>query len=171
MSKAKNASKNMRIWHRYLGFFLAGIMSVYAVSGIILIFRDTNFLKKEHIIEKQLEANISADSLSKALGFRRLEVISIEGNTFTFQNGTYNSNTGEAVYSIKRLPFILNQMTHIHKSKSGDPLFFLNIFFGGSLLFFVISSFWMFMPSSKMFVKCMYFTGGGVVLTLLLLFI
>ena len=27
----------MRTYHRYLGFFLAGIMAVYAISGIILV--------------------------------------------------------------------------------------------------------------------------------------
>ena len=31
-----------RILHRYLGFFLAGIMMIYAVSGITLIFRNTD---------------------------------------------------------------------------------------------------------------------------------
>jgi uncharacterized iron-regulated membrane protein len=43
-----DVSKNMRIYHRYLGFFLAGIMAIYSVSGIIMIFRDTDFLKKEN---------------------------------------------------------------------------------------------------------------------------
>lgn len=33
----------MRVYHRYLGFFLAGIMAVYAISGVVLIFRDTDF--------------------------------------------------------------------------------------------------------------------------------
>lgn len=38
--------KRMRIYHRYLGYFLAGIMAVYAISGLTMIFRDTDFLKK-----------------------------------------------------------------------------------------------------------------------------
>lgn len=40
-------STKMRVYHRYLGFFLAGIMAVYALSGIILIFRETPLLKRE----------------------------------------------------------------------------------------------------------------------------
>ena len=40
-------SKKARVWHRYLGFFLAGIMAVYAVSGVVMIFRNTDFLKQE----------------------------------------------------------------------------------------------------------------------------
>jgi hypothetical protein len=43
----------MRIYHRCLGYFLAGIMAMYAISGITLIFRETNFLKQEKQIEKQ----------------------------------------------------------------------------------------------------------------------
>jgi uncharacterized iron-regulated membrane protein len=45
MSK-KKTSGTMRIFHRYLGFFLSGIMTVYALSGVVLIFRDSDFLGK-----------------------------------------------------------------------------------------------------------------------------
>ena len=37
------AKLTMRILHRYLGFFLAGIMAVYALSCTVMIFRDTDF--------------------------------------------------------------------------------------------------------------------------------
>jgi uncharacterized iron-regulated membrane protein len=50
MAIKKSLSIRMRIIHRYLGFFLSGIMAVYALSGIVLIFRDTDFLKQEKII-------------------------------------------------------------------------------------------------------------------------
>jgi len=46
--------QKMRVIHRYLGFFLAGIMAVYALSGIIMIFRETDFLKQEVVAERQL---------------------------------------------------------------------------------------------------------------------
>jgi uncharacterized iron-regulated membrane protein len=36
-------SLKVRIIHRYLGYFLAGIMTMYALSGSLLIFRRTNF--------------------------------------------------------------------------------------------------------------------------------
>jgi uncharacterized iron-regulated membrane protein len=51
MSKS-TLNTNMRIYHRYLGFFLAGIMAVYAISGVVMIFRDTDFLKSERTVEK-----------------------------------------------------------------------------------------------------------------------
>ena len=45
MNNQKSTQFYMRIIHRYLGFFLAGIMTVYALSGVLLIFRSTDFLK------------------------------------------------------------------------------------------------------------------------------
>ncbi len=38
MKSNKDIRTAMRLIHRYLGFFLAGIMAVYALSGIIMIF-------------------------------------------------------------------------------------------------------------------------------------
>ena len=45
----KNTRTTMRLLHRYIGYFMAGIMAVYAISGVLLIYRDTDFLKKEKI--------------------------------------------------------------------------------------------------------------------------
>ncbi|MEQ8242450.1 MAG: hypothetical protein RLO12_09075 [Fulvivirga sp.] len=161
----------MRVIHRYLGFFLAGIMAVYSLSGIVLIFRDTDFLKQEKIITKSIETNVSGEEIGQKLGVRNFSIEKEEGNLVYFGNGTYDKSTGEANITVKSLPYVLDKMTHMHKAKSGDALFFLNIFFGLSLFFFVISSFWMFMPKTSVFKKGMYFTAGGVVLTLILLFI
>ncbi len=161
----------MRVIHRYLGFFLVGIMTVYALSGVIMIFRDTDFLKHEKQVTKQLKSNAQPDELGKLLQMRDLKIDKEEGNTLYFKNGTYDKSTGTANYTVKELPYFVDKMTHLHKAKSADPLFFFNIFFGISLLFFVISSFWMFMPSTSTFKKGMYFTIGGIVLTLILLFV
>lgn len=171
MSNNQSFSFNMRVIHRYLGFFLVGIMAVYAMSGIVLIFRETDFLKNEKQITKQVKANVQPEELGKLLQMKDLKIDKEEGNILFFKNGTYDKNTGTAQYKVKELPRILDKMTHLHKAKSADPLFFFNIFFGLSLFFFVISSFWMFMPNSSTFKKGMYFTIGGIVLTLILLFI
>ncbi|MBL7813602.1 MAG: PepSY domain-containing protein [Saprospiraceae bacterium] len=161
----------MRVIHRYLGFFLAGIMAVYSISGIILVFRDTDFLKHEKQVTKQVKPNAQPDELGKMLQIRDLKIDKEEGNTLFFKNGTYDKVTGTANYTVKELAFVAEKMTHLHKAKSGDKLFFLNIFFGVSLFFFVISSFWMFMPSTDIFKKGMYFAIGGIILTLILLFV
>jgi len=168
---ANNLGQKMRVIHRYLGFFLAGIMAVYALSGIVLVFRQTDFLKRTHHFEKQLAPNIAKSELGKAIKIKRLKIEKEEGNIYHFKNGTYNKQTGMAIYSQKKLPYVMDRMTHLHKATTNDPLYFLNIFFGTSLLFFVISSFWMFIPSSSIFKKGLYFTLAGIVLTLILLFI
>lgn len=164
-------SYKMRVIHRYLGFFLVGIMAVYSISGIILIFRDTDFLKTEKAITKQVKPNAQPDELGKMLQIRDLKIDKEEGNILYFKNGTYDKTTGTANYKVKELPFIVDKMTHLHKAKSADKLFFFNIFFGLSLFFFVISSFWMFMPNTDVFKKGLYFTIGGIILTLILLFV
>lgn len=171
MALKSSASTNMRIIHRYLGFFLCGIMAVYALSGILMIFRDTDLLKKEKQIVKSIAPNLEENTIGEAIGLRQLKIKKTEGNIVYFENGTYTKSTGQAVYTVKELPYLLGKMTKLHKAKSAEPLFFLNIFFGLSLLFFVISSFWMFAPKSSIFKKGLYFTFAGVVLTLVLLFI
>lgn len=54
---------------------------------------------------------------------------------------------------------------------SGYPLFWLGIFFGVSLLFFAVSALWMFRPTTSVFKKGMYFTIGGIALTIISLFV
>ncbi len=160
----------MRIYHRYLGFFLAGIMAMYAISGIILIFRDTDFLKKEKQISKQLKPGLEVADLGKAIRNSNLTIDSVSGDVQLFKGGSYNTKTGAVNYTIKTLPALVEKLTHLHKASTKEPLYYLNIFFAVSLLFFVISSFWMFMPKTTIFKKGLYFTLAGIVLTVVLLF-
>lgn len=166
-----STSFTMRTLHRYLGFFLAGIMAVYALSGVLLIFRDTDFLKSEQTVEERITPNVKNEDLAKALRFRRLNVEKEEGDMVFFRNGDYNRKTGVAHVTTKELPYVLDKMCHLHKASTDDPLYYLNIFFGFSLLFFVISAFWMYMPKTKIFKKGILFTLGGIILTLVLLFV
>ena len=53
----KKAGVYFRIIHRYLGFYLVGIMAVYSVSGITLIFRRTDTFKKVTEVKTQLTPN------------------------------------------------------------------------------------------------------------------
>lgn len=167
----RKTEEKMRTYHRYLGFFLAGIMAMYAISGIVLIYRNTDFLKKEVAVEKTIKPNIKANEVGKALKIKHFKLQKEEGNMVHFEGGTYDRKTGVANYTEKKLPFVLDKMTKIHKATSSQPLYFLNIFFGAALLFFVVSAFWMFRPSAPIFKKGIYFALGGLVLTLILLFV
>jgi hypothetical protein len=166
-----NVNNKMRVYHRYLGYFLAGIMAVYSISGITMIFRDTDFLKQEKLVERQLKPNIKNEELGRELRMRDFKIEKEEGDLLYFKQGTYNKSTGVAQYTTKELPFVVEKLTKLHKAESKNPLFFLNVFFGLSLFFFVVSSFWMFLPGTDVFKKGAYFALAGVVLTLLMIFV
>lgn len=166
----RELSLKFRVLHRYLGFFLAGVMAIYAISGIIMIFRETNFLKKETVETRQLEPNLTGGELSPKLRMG-VKVEKTEGDVLYFKEGNYNKATGVAIVTKMKLPFVLEKMERLHKATTDSPLYFFNIFFGLSLLFFVLSAFWMFLPSMPIFKKGIYYAIGGIVLTLIMLFL
>ena len=169
--KVKDKKNYFRIIHRYLGFYLAGIMAVYSISGVSLIFRKTDAFKKVVETTKTISPNLSVKDLESTLKIKNLYVNSIEGNIVYFDKGRYNKQTGEVVYSKKEIPFFLKKMQTLHKATTKSPVYWLNIFFGISLLFFVISSFWMFLPSTSVFKKGIYFSLAGILMTIIILFI
>lgn len=171
MDKIKDTRTFMRITHRYLGYFLAGIMVVYSLSGILLVYRDTDFLKKETKINKVLQKNLTEKELGKEIKIKGFEVEKTENGIMFFKQGTYNTTTGQVNYTKKELPYVLDKFTKLHKSQSKDKFSPLNAFFGISLFFFVISSFWMFNPKTKAFKRGMYYAAAGLVLAIILVFI
>ncbi|MEI8109464.1 MAG: hypothetical protein WCH59_00615 [Chitinophagia bacterium] len=166
---ASQLNQQMRIYHRYLGFFLAGIMLIYSLSGIVLIFRNTDFLKQEQLTTKKLEPNASEAVLKEQLKIKDFFIEREENGIVYLKNGEYNKATGIATIRVKELPKFLNKLTQFHKAKTGERFYYMNIFFGLSLFFFVISSFWMFMPNTTIFKKGMYFVLAGIALAVILL--
>ena len=160
-----------RILHRYLGYFLAGVMMVYALSGITLIFRKTNTFKVSIEKEMTVAPGLDAIGLGKVLRIRNLTPIDNDGSLMVFEQGVYNTITGEADYTVKELPYWLDKLTHLHKATTEDPLYYFNIFFGLALLFLAISSFFMFAKSSLIFRKGLWFTLGGIILVLIMLYV
>lgn len=161
----------MRVYHRYLGFFLAGILAIYSISGIVMIFRNSDAFKVTKQIEETLKSGLNAQQLGQEIRIKGLQVNEQIGDVMIFDQGNYNSSTGAVSYSRKELPLLLDKMTHMHKATTNSPLFFMNIFFGLCLFFFVLSSFWMFMPGSDVFKKGLYFTLAGVILMLIMVFL
>ncbi len=167
----RKSENTFREFHRYLGFFLAGIMAVYAISGIVLTFRNTDYMKSDVEVREELEPNLTAEELGGKLPIRGLTVNRQEGNMLYFEQGSYNASTGEAVFTVKRLPVVLERMNNLHKMHSGNPLFWLGIFFGIALLFFAFSAFFMFPPKASVYKKGLYFAGAGILLTIVLMFV
>lgn len=169
--KRKSFSYYMRVLHRDIGFFLIGLTAIYCISGVILIYRDTNFLKNEKVIEKQLKPNLKESELSDALGLRKFKVIRNDGKTIIFNEGTYNTTAGVARYSLQEPPAWLKSFNKLHMTSSkGSAAAFATIF-GVLLLFMAISSFWMFKPNTKHFRRGIYLAGAGLVFAIVLLLV
>ncbi len=164
-------NSRFRIFHRYLGFFLAGIMIIYALSGIVMIFRKTDAFKITKHKTVELAPNLPSNEIGRALRMRDLKVSEETEALITFENGTYNKVSGEADYTVKELPPLIQKFEQLHKATTNSPLFFLNIFFGSSLLFFAISAFFMFARTHKNFKKGVYVSIAGVILALIMLFV
>jgi uncharacterized iron-regulated membrane protein len=150
----RNLSNKVRVIHRYLGFFLAGIMFVYALSGITLTFRDKDYFKKPIEVEKTIEKGL--ENLPNIKGAYNIK---------------YNSETGDLSYTQMQPPKILGALEKMHKATSSTPLYFLNVFFGISLLFFVFSAYWMFLPQTDVFKKAIYYTIAGIALTFIMILV
>lgn len=160
-------NSTFRVYHRYLGFFLAGIMIIYALSGTIMIFRTTNFLKMEKHVTKELTPGLSGEDLGKALFMRNFKVVSENDQSINFAQGTYNKSTGTAEYTVNELPTALQKLESMHKATTNSPLFFMNIFFGVSLLFFSVSAFFMFAKTAKVLKKGIYVAAAGLIFAIL----
>lgn len=165
----KSINHCVRSLHRDIGFFVIGLTIIYSISGIVLTYRDTNFLKYERIVEKTLSPNMEASELGKALHLRDFKVLKNEGEIEYFQNGTYNKVTGLVKYSEKKLPPILNKFNNLHKSSSRNLMHLFSTIFGILLLFLAISSFWMFKTKTKLFRRGIYIASSGVVFAIILL--
>ncbi len=167
---SKKSQDTFREFHRYLGYFLAGIMFIYALSGIVLTFRNTDFLKYDYPVEKIIESGLSEEELGPTIGMR-INIEQTLDNKIIFKEGYYDKSTGETKYIHHRHPMFFEKMNKLHKMTAANPLFWLAIFFGISLMFFSVSAFFMFKPSAPVFKKGMYFAVAGAVLTIVLLLV
>ena len=156
----------VRKYHRLLGFFLAGIMMIYACSGVLLIFRNTEFLKVEQTVERQLSPGLEAGDLGRALRLRGFEVTADNDQQILFNQGRYDKLSGVATVHRTDYPLPVKKLVNLHKANSDSPLFFMNMFFGAALLFFAISSFFMFVPKLPVYKAGLRFALAGFVVAL-----
>ncbi|WP_336624376.1 PepSY-associated TM helix domain-containing protein [Draconibacterium sp. IB214405] len=167
--KKKTVPQIMRSLHRDIGFLMIGMTLIYAVSGIILVYRDTDFLKSEKTITRQLEPNLEPEQLGMQLHQRFFKVEKTEGEIVYFGNGTYNKTTGEAVYSSVSLPSFLNKINGLHKASSQSKTHWFTTIFGVLMLFLAVSSFWMFKAKTKNFKRGMVISVLGLLIAVVML--
>lgn len=167
----KSFNYYMRCLHRDIGFFLIGLTIIYSISGIVLIYRDTDLLKHDVVIEKKLTPNMDASEIGGVLHMRDFKILKSEGDIVYFQDGTYNSATGVVKFTTKELPSFLNKFNGLHKSSSRNLAHWFTTIYGVLLLFLAISSFWMFNAKSKPFRRGIFIAGVGIAASLVLLLI
>lgn len=145
-------------------------MIIYAISGITLVFRATDAFKSAVTRQIEVDPNISIEELGRELRIRNFQATENE-NLVEFEAGSLDRATGIATVTSMELPAWLDKITHLHKATTNDPLYYFNIFFGVSLFFFSISAFFMFLPKTPIYRKGIYFTLGGIVLTIIMLLV
>jgi len=172
MEKQKRTLNHyMRALHRDIGFFVVGLIIIYSLSGIALIYRDTDFLKHETQVEKKLSPNLQISELGPMLRLKDFKVLKTEGDILYFPNGSYNAVTGIAEYTQKELPVWLGKFANLHKTASQNPAHWFTTIFGVLLFFLAISSFWMFNTANRQFRRGLIIAGTGIAFAVILLFI
>jgi hypothetical protein len=161
--------KTMRDLHNNIGFFIVGLVVIYALSGIVQTYRDTSFLKHEVKNEKTIEPNLDADKLGKAIKQKELKVDKTENGIMYFKDGNYNPQTGEVKYVTMEWYSWVKQVTELHKQNSKGIIHYFTITFAVALFFMCVSAFWMFKPGTKAFSSGVILTVLGVVASIVLI--
>lgn len=165
----KSVNHTMRVLHRNAGFFILGFVLIYGFSGITLIYRDSDFMKREKTVRVSLPVETKTSELGPALKIREFKVLGTEGDIIKFQGGSFNKATGEAEYTVKELIFPFSKLTNLHKTPSKNPFHWFTLVFGIVMLFMAVSSFWMFNKKSKAFRNGMYTVLAGFAFAVILL--
>ncbi len=69
--KSVSVYRWMRILHRDIGFFVIGLTIIYCISGIVLTYRKTDFLKSETKVTRKIKPELQAEQLGEVLRLRR----------------------------------------------------------------------------------------------------
>jgi len=130
IKEKKSVNQIIRVLHRNTGFFILGFVLIYALSGITLIYRDSDFLKHEKTVVQKIPAETKPADLGQVLKIREFKILKTEGDIIYFQGGSFNTTTGEAEMTVKELVYPLNKLASLHKTPSKNPFHWFNLAFG-----------------------------------------
>jgi hypothetical protein len=170
-SEKRSVASYMRALHRDIGFFLVGLVVIYSLSGMVLLYRDRGLLVSEVQVEKTLAPGLAPDELGMQLRIRGFRPLKTEGDVVQFREGTYNRATGVAIYKAKRFPAVLQKWVDLHKTTSASLTHWFALLFGALLCFLAVSSFWMCKPGTTTFRRGICLTTAGIVVTSVVLFL
>lgn len=165
----KNFRWYMRYLHNKIGFFIAGLVIIYGLSGLLQTYRDTNLLKHDVPHQQTVAPNLDEAALGTAIRMRNLKISKTEGTVVYFKDGNYDKSTGVAKFSSKEWYSWLMPFTELHKTSSKSIAHYFTTMFGIAMLFMSVSAFWMFKPGTKLFSSGVYLTIAGIVGAILLL--
>lgn len=77
----------MRSLHRDMGYFVVGLPLVFALSGILLVYRDTGGVRYPAMVEKKLQSGMTAGEVQSALKLKRTTVVDHDGRTYRIVSG------------------------------------------------------------------------------------
>jgi hypothetical protein len=161
--------KLMRNLHNKVGYFIVGLVIIYAFSGIVQTYRDDpNFLKHDVVTQMDKNPGMNAEQLGKELKQKDFKVIETKGDTILFKGGSYNVKTGKVVIVKKELYSWIKPFTELHKSDSKGKVHYFTILFAIALFFMCVSAFWMFKPGTKAFSSGVILTVLGIIASILL---
>lgn len=159
----------MRALHRDIGYLILGFVIIFSLSGVVLIYRNTDILKHDVTVERKMATNLNSEGIAGELHLRDFKIEAEEGDIIYFKNGTYNSSTGIAVYTTKEIIFPFNKFIELHKTSGNNGTHWFTAVFGVLLLFMAVSSFWMYPVKSRKFLRGIILTGIGIVISLAIL--
>ncbi len=171
IKKKRNLRWYMRYLHNKLGFFIAGLVIIYAFSGLVQTYRDTDLLKHDVSHNIQIEPQLKEADLGPKLKLRNLKVEKTEGSILHFKEGTYNAATGAASYVTKEWYSWIVPFTDLHKTASKSAAHYFTTVFGFVMLFMSVSAFWMFKPGTKLFSSGVILTALGIVAAVIMIFL
>lgn len=169
--KPRSLQYHARAIHRVLGYLTVGLVIVFSLSGIILVHRTGDFMKRSERVEKIIESGLNVDRLAVALKMEKLDHAITDGNMIRFADGEYNMTTGEVSYISTEVAAPFNRFIELHKISDGKEraiAWFITLF--GIVLFLLpVSALFMYKPGTAMFRRTMLYTAIGVVLAIVLL--
>lgn len=175
MEKKISLITTLRTLHRNIGFLVIGLTLVYALSGLTLIFRNTDLLKSKTEIKTTIAPNLTPEALTHALQLRRPDITKTEEAILSFRDGssvtdgTYDQTTGSVRYTSLQRPAFLERFIRFHKINSNHGAHWLAVIYGTLLLFLALSPLGFFKIGTRPFAQGLALTGLGVAVAAVLL--
>ncbi|MDO5523937.1 MAG: hypothetical protein Q4G48_07835 [Bacteroidia bacterium] len=165
-NKKTNIYNVMRVLHRDIGFLTIGLTIVYALSGVLLIYRNTDFMKVSKTEEMQLETGLKGGNLGPQLRIRSFNVEREEGSNIFFKEGVYNAETGIATVTRKVYIPPFDKLVNLHKVTGVSNVSVIALIYGFMLTFLAVSSLFMFKFGSRKSRRGMVMIAVSVVMTI-----